>query len=146
MSSWAFLNFVLGWNTYSICTIFTLFREKKNFFMCGNGGKELEFREDYFLKKELIFYKNTFLQSTAVLLFKPNLPLDDAFAQIFSLRSISHLEWFYFWSTLIASSYLWKMSFANMYLNGWFDSGSKNYVNCVLQKLGFNARMYVECR
>ena len=60
------------------------FSRKKNFFMCGNGGKELEFREDYFLKKELIFYKNTFLQSTAVLLFNPNLPLDDAFAQIFS--------------------------------------------------------------
>ena len=75
---------------------FLPFFTKKNFFMCGNGGKELEFREDYFLKKELIFYKNTFLQSTAVLLFKPNLPLDDAFAQIFSLRSISHLEWFYF--------------------------------------------------
>ena len=132
MSWCAFLNFVLGWNTYSICTIFTLFHEKKNFFMCGNGGKELEFREDYFLKKELIFYKNTFP------LFKPSLPLDDAFAQIFSLRSISHLEWFYFWSTLIASSYLWKMSFANMYLNGWFDSGFKNYVNRALQKLAFN--------
>ena len=78
-----------AWLEHVFCLyhFYPFFKEKKLFYVWKWWKRT---REDYFFKKEIIFYKNTFL------LFKPSLPLDDAFAQIFSLRSISHLEWFYF--------------------------------------------------